>query len=177
MPPDCYPDDFHLNQEEYLVINSIRAYFDQRIAPKTDAHQEAPSQRMRLATAALLLEMASADFSVDPEEIEAVHRAIIKGLGLSREDTEELVKLAEIEARDMTSYYQFTKVINKNCTPEEKTLIIELMWQVALADGRLDNYEEHMIRKIANLIYVPRDQIVAAKYSALKAAGHDEGTR
>lgn len=155
------------------MIKSIREYFDQRIGPQTGSVGDAPHQRMRLATAALLLEMASADFSVEPEEIEAVHNAVIKGLGLSREETDELVKLAGEEARDMTSYFQFTSVINKSCTPEEKVLIIEMMWQVALADGRLDNYEEHMIRKIANLIYVPRDRIVAAKHSALKATGHE----
>lgn len=156
------------------MIKSIRDYFDQRIGPQTGSVGGASQQRMRLATAALLLEMASADFSVDPEEIEAVHSAILKGLGLSREETDELVGLAREEARDMTSYFQFTSVINKNCTPEEKVLIIEMMWQVALADGRLDNYEEHMIRKIANLIYVPRDQIVAAKHSALKVTGHEK---
>lgn len=155
------------------MIKSIRDYFDQRIGPQTDSVGGTAHQRMRLATAALLLEMASADFSVEPEEIEAVHSAIIKGLGLSREETDELVKLAREEARDMTSYFQFTSVINKSCTPEEKVLIIEMMWQVAFADGRLDNYEEHMIRKIANLIYVPRDRIVAAKHSALKATGHE----
>ncbi len=156
------------------MIKSIRDYFDQRIGPQTDSVGGASHQRLRLATAALLLEMASADFSVDPEEIEAVHNAIIQGLGLSRDETDELVGLAREEARDMTSYFQFTSVINKNCTPEEKVLIIEMMWQVALADGRLDNYEEHMIRKIANLIYVPRDRIVAAKHSALKATGHEK---
>jgi uncharacterized tellurite resistance protein B-like protein len=154
------------------VIKSIRDYFDQRIGPQTDSVGGASHQRMRLATAALLLEMASADFSVEPEEIEAVHKAIIGGLGLTREQTNELVALAKEEARNMSSYFQFTSVINKSCTPEEKALIIEMMWQVAMADGRLDNYEEHMIRKIANLIYVPREQIVAAKHSALRATGH-----
>lgn len=156
------------------MIKSILDYFDQRIAPNSGTQGKTPAQRMRLATAALLLEMASADFSVEPEEIEAVHKAITKGLGLSREDTDELVSLAKEEARDMTSYYQFTSAINKSCTPDEKTLIIELMWQVAFADGRLDNYEEHMIRKIANLIHVPRGQIVAAKYSAMKATGREK---
>lgn len=156
------------------MIKSIRKYFDLRIGPHTDSVGGASHQRMRLAAAALLLEMASADFSVEPEEIEAVHNAIVTGLGLSRKDTDELVELAREEARDMTSYFQFTSEINKSCTSDEKALIIEMMWQVALADGRLDNYEEHMIRKIANLIYVPRDRIVAAKHSALKATGHEK---
>lgn len=76
------------------MIRSIRDYFDQRIGPLTDSVGGASHHRLRLATAALLLEMASADFSVEPEEIEAVHNAIVKGLGLSRKDTDELISLA-----------------------------------------------------------------------------------
>jgi uncharacterized tellurite resistance protein B-like protein len=157
------------------MIKAIKEYFDQRIGPGTSSVGGAKhhDQRMRLATAALLLEMANIDFSTEPEEIEAVHKTIRSELELSENDTNELVALAKQETREMSSYFQFTSVINKTCTPEEKTVIIEMLWKVAIADGRLDNYEEHFIRKIANLIHVPRDQIVAAKHSALKESGKD----
>ncbi|KPK12149.1 MAG: hypothetical protein AMJ68_02980 [Acidithiobacillales bacterium SG8_45] len=157
------------------MIKRITEYFDKRIGPGTDSVGGAShyNQRMRIATAALLLEMANIDFSSEPEEIEAIHKTIQSELGLSANETEELMALAREEARDMSSYFQFTSIINKTCTPEEKAVIIEMLWKVAIADGRLDNYEEHFIRKIANLIYVPRDQIVAAKHSALKESGKD----
>ena len=157
------------------MIARIKKYFDQRIGPGTDSVGGAShyNQRMRIATAALLLEMASIDFSSDPEEMEAIHATIRSELGLSATETKELVELATEEASDMSSYFQFTSIINKTCTQEEKAVIIEMLWKVAIADGRLDNYEEHFIRKIANLIYVPRDQIVAAKHSALKESGKD----
>jgi len=158
------------------MIKNIKNYFDRRIGPGTDSVGGAGhyNQRMRIATAALLIEMASIDFSSEPEEIEAIHKTIQSELGLSANETEELMALAREEARDMTSYFQFTSIINKTCTPEEKAVIIEMLWKVAIADGRLDNYEEHFIRKIANLIYVPRDRIVAAKHSALKESGKDK---
>jgi len=158
------------------MIKNIKNYFDRRIGPGTDSVGGARhyNQRMRIATAALLIEMASIDFSSEPEEIEAIHKTIQSELGLSANETEELMALAREEARDMTSYFQFTSIINKTCTPEEKAVIIEMLWKVAIADGRLDNYEEHFIRKIANLIYVPRDRIVAAKHSALKESGKDK---
>lgn len=157
------------------MIKAIKDYFDQRIGSGTDSIGGAThyNQRMRLATAALLLEMANIDFSTEPEEIEAVHKTIQSELGLTSDETNELVRLAKEEAREMSSYFQFTSIINKTCTPEEKAVIIEMLWKVAIADGRLDNYEEHFIRKIANLIHVPRDQIVAAKRSALKESGRD----
>jgi len=158
------------------MINRIKNFFDERIGPGTDSVGGAGhyNQRMRIATAALLIEMANIDFSSEPGEIEAIHKTIQSELGLSANETEELMALARKEARDMTSYFQFTSIINKTCTPEEKAVIIEMLWKVAIADGRLDNYEEHFIRKIANLIYVPRDQIVAAKHSALKESGKDK---
>jgi uncharacterized tellurite resistance protein B-like protein len=157
------------------MITRIKKYFDERIGMRTDSVGGAThyNQRMRLATAALLLEMANIDFATEPEEIEAVHKTLRSELGLSADDTDELVALAKEEAQDMSSYFQFTSIINKTCTPEEKAVIIEMLWKVAIADGRLDNYEEHFIRKIANLIHVPRDQIVAAKHSALKESGRE----
>ena len=157
------------------MITGIKKFFEERIGPGTDSvgGKSHHDQRMRLATAALLLEMANIDFSTEPEELEAIHRTIQSELGLSANDTSELVALAKEEANEMSSYFQFTSIINKTCTPEEKAVIIEMLWKVAIADGRLDNYEEHFIRKIANLIYVPRDQIVAAKHSALKESGKE----
>jgi len=158
------------------MIKRIKEYFDERIGPGTDSVGGAGhyNQRMRVATAALLLEMANIDFSSEPEEIDAIQKTIRSELGLSGSETKELMALAEEEARDMSSYFQFTSIINKTCTPEEKAVIIEMLWKVAIADGRVDNYEEHFIRKIANLIHVPRDQIVAAKHSALKESGKEK---
>ncbi|MCG6975316.1 MAG: TerB family tellurite resistance protein [Acidiferrobacterales bacterium] len=157
------------------MIGRIKKYFDERVGPGTESVGGAGhhNQRMRIATAALLIEMANIDFSSEPEEIEAIHQTIQSELELSAAETSELVTLAKDETREMSSYYQFTSIINNTCTPEEKAIIIEMLWKVAIADGRLDNYEEHFIRKIANLIYVPRDQIVAAKHSALKESGKD----
>ena len=158
------------------MIAGIKKYFEERIGPGTDSvgGKSNYDQRMRRATAALLLEMANIDFSTAPEEIEAINKTIQSELGLSASEAEELMALAQEEAKEMSSYFQFTSVINKTCTPEEKAVIIEMLWKVAIADGRLDNYEEHFIRKIANLIHVPRDQIVAAKHSALKESSKEK---
>lgn len=150
------------------MIKTFRNYFNEHIAVTKSSQKGLSKERLRLATAALLVEMARADFKVEPEELEAVRQAIQSALKLTVEETDELITLADEEARDMSSYFQFTTVINKNCTLTEKITIIEFMWVVALADGRLDNYEEHFIRKIANLIHVPGREIVTAKHRAIK---------
>ncbi len=156
------------------MIDSIRHYFERYLEHESTVASAAHSrERLRTATAALLLEMARADFHADPVELAAVKRAIQDELGLSSADADRLMGEAEAETRQSTDYFHFTSLINKACTLDEKTVIIEMMWRVALADGRVDKYEEHLIRKIANLIYVPREMIVAAKHEALRETGHD----
>jgi uncharacterized tellurite resistance protein B-like protein len=157
------------------MIASLRAYFERYLeqdrADLSDGHSR---ERLRVATAALLLEMANADFHTEPEELDAVKRAIQEELELSSADADQLITEAEVETRQSVDYFHYTNLINKACSLEEKTAIIEMMWRVALADGRVDKYEEHLIRKIANLIYVPREMIVAAKHSALRASGREQ---
>lgn len=156
------------------MIASIRNYFERYLekdrASLEDGHSR---ERLRTATAALLLEMARADFHAEPEELEEVKQAIQGELNLTAAEADELINEAEAESRKSTDYFHYTSLINKACTPEEKVVIIEMMWRVALADGRVDKYEEHLIRKIANLIYVPREMIVAAKHSALRDTGRE----
>ena len=77
-----------------------------------------------------------------------------------------LLDLAEQEARQASVYYQFTSLINKTCSADQKIRIIENMWQVAMADGHLDAHELHLMRKIADLLYVGHADYVAAKQRA-----------
>ena len=151
------------------MIASIKKFFEQHLAPEGSTGRGHSARQLQLATAALLVEMTRVDHEVQAQELDTVTDAIRASFGLSYEETAELMALAEQEADQMTSYFAFTSLINKAYSQEEKVKLIELMWQVALSDGRLDKYEEHLIRKVANLIYVPRQEIVAAKHRALRA--------
>ncbi|MGD8559291.1 MAG: TerB family tellurite resistance protein, partial [Gammaproteobacteria bacterium] len=70
-----------------------------------------------------------------------------------------------------TCYYEFTSLINDEFTPADKAQIIELMWQVAYADDELEKYEEALVRKIADLLYVPHTQFIAAKHRVKSQRG------
>lgn len=153
------------------MIRSIQKYFEQHLERRAETGPDHFRGRLRTATAVLLLEMARADFQETPEEIAQVRRAIQVELGLSDSQIEELMEMAEEERLRSTDYFQFTALINKHATPEEKAVIVEMMWRVAMADGRLDTYEEHLIRKIANLLHVRRETIVAARRSAQRDTG------
>lgn len=151
------------------MLKAIREFFDSRMQPAgapTDAEHA-----VRLATAALLVEMTRQDEAVHAVEREAVVAAVCRKFELSADEAETLVGLAEAELRESTDYHQFTSLINKGFTPEQKVKVIELLWRVAYADGRLDPYEEHMVRKIADLIYVPHAAFIAAKHRVVGGLG------
>jgi uncharacterized tellurite resistance protein B-like protein len=67
------------------------------------------------------------------------------------------------EAKQATDYFQFTSLINKHFSQEQKIEVVENLWQVAFADGHLDAHEQHFMRKIADLLYISHADYVAAK--------------
>lgn len=146
------------------MIEAIRQFFDTRL--NATARAASDEQRLQLATAALMVEMMRMDDEIKAEECEAVVHALRTHFGLSPEDTAELVYLAEEQARVATDYYQFTSLINDHFTAEQKERVIEHLWEVAYADGTLDRHEEHFMRKIADLLYVPHKTYIVAKLRA-----------
>jgi uncharacterized tellurite resistance protein B-like protein len=150
------------------MLDAIREFFDSHVGASADRGDE--RHTIELATAALLIEVVRLDREVGPAERAVVLRAINHRFGLSGAEAETLVRLAEEEARQATDYYQFTSLINKRFTPAQKEQMIEHMWRVAYADAELSAYEQHTIRKIADLLYVPHSAYIAAKLRARDAA-------
>jgi uncharacterized tellurite resistance protein B-like protein len=143
------------------VIRTIREYFAARIAS-----EERPEASLQLATAALLIEVSRADFDVSDEERIAIREQVRKSFGLSEEETREIVELAEDEVARAVSLYEFTRLVDKSFTPEQKRHIIGLLWEVSLTDERIEAREEHLIRKISTLLHVPHEAFIAEKIAA-----------
>lgn len=152
------------------VIEAIKRYFEQRLHADP---VESPGQlrrRLRLATAALLVEVARADDHISDDELTSLERVLRNTFSLSDVDIQELMRLGEQEAKLATSYFQFTSLIKDHFSSEMRRKVIEMLWQVAFADGRVDTYEEHFVRKIADLLYVPHHDFIAAKHRAERDA-------
>ena len=149
------------------MLNAIRRFFDQHIAP--DAAAAPDEHRLQVATAALLAEVMRLDGQAEPER-RAVLKAVQRRFGLSDDEAATLVELAESEAREAVDYYQFTSLINREFSAEQKVHIVELMWQVAYADATLSAHEQHVMRKIADLLYVSHGDYIAAKLRAKEQA-------
>ena len=153
------------------MIASIREFFTQFIEPGSGQGQAAAEHALQVATAALLLEMMRMDDRITDEERTSIVSALRGQFDLESGQIETLIALAEKEARAASGYYQFTSLINTSCGAAQKIRIIENLWQVALADGHLDAHEEHLLRKIANLLYVGHADYIAAKQRARQVAG------
>jgi len=144
------------------VLRAIQDFFRLKIEPDMEA---GPDQHgLQLATAALMFEMLRADDDEHPDERHTLERALQKSFSLSETETRQLAQLAEREAAESVSLYQFTGLINGHFSPHEKIRVVEMLWQVAYADGILDRYEEALVRKIAELIHVPHREFVQAKH-------------
>jgi len=150
------------------VLKAILDFFDQNLAPSDKAAGK--RHTLELATATLLAEVMRLE-GVEPQERAAVLEAVRSQFRLEPGEAEELVRLAEEEARDATDYYQFTSLIRQSYPQEDRQAIVELLWRVAYSDARLSAHEMHVIRKIADLLYVPHSAYIAAKMRAKAAAG------
>jgi len=146
------------------MLNRIKRFFDQHLAMASMAQD--PEHALRLAVGALLLEMTHMDGEVWPKEREAVEQAVRTCFDLTEEEIAELLDLAEAERAEATDYFQFTSLINGSYAPEQKERLIETLWRVAYANEALHKYEEHLVRKIADLLHVPHSAFIAAKHRA-----------
>ena len=150
-----------------VLLRVLQQFFEKQVTVVVeDDHGEARERAYRLATAALLVEMSRADFDIKGAERNAITHALQQAFTLSTAETDELVALAEDQADRATSLFEFTRLINQNFTSTQKEYLVELLWRVAFADGELDRYEEHLVRKVADLIHVRHMAFLKAKHRA-----------
>ncbi len=142
------------------LIAKIRAQFE-RGAPAAGPEQRADS--VRRATAVLLVEAIRADHDATADEREALVALLEAHFGMSRGEAGELVAEAERAADKSISLYDFTRVLNDALDATEKLGVVELLWRASLADGHLDKYEDYLVGKVAELLYVPRSDVVRVR--------------
>ncbi|MFQ5428197.1 MAG: TerB family tellurite resistance protein [Thermodesulfobacteriota bacterium] len=161
------------------MLRGIKGFFNNKIRPQEGVtSRKATEDSLRLATAALLIEAVKADSNVAEGELEAVKKGLSKKFGIDTAQTETLISLAEEEAAEAVSLYGFTSLINKGFKYDDKKQIIELLWEVVYADKVLDKHEEHLVRKVSDLLQVSHRDFIDAKLcvknKGLKTGGEDE---
>lgn len=125
--------------------------------------EKSQSHKPELAAAALLVEIMNADHEISDEESESIKQILFDTLFLTREVADELLNSAKDTVHDANDLFQFTEVINAHYSYEEKVSLIESLWKVAYSDQQLDKYEEHMVRRIADLLYVSHSDFIQTR--------------
>ncbi|MEQ9070316.1 MAG: TerB family tellurite resistance protein, partial [Gimesia chilikensis] len=122
---------------------------------------------------ALLIEVIKADHDLDERETNKFLDVLKDSYNIPQAELQNLKTLAEAESRQATSLYQFTKLINEHYDYEEKVALIGNMWKIAFSDEEIDRYEDHLIRKISELIYVSHSDFIRSKHNARGTAEND----
>ncbi|MCW8883980.1 MAG: TerB family tellurite resistance protein [Motiliproteus sp.] len=151
------------------MLAKIKNYFSSNMELALEQKPEQRIHALELATAALLIEVSRADFEMDSQELKAVYDALGRQFSIPEQELQELVNLAHSEVEESISMHQFTALVNESYNYDQKLALIESMWQVAFADGELDKYEDHLIRRVADLIYVSHGDFIKRKLKAQSA--------
>lgn len=145
--------------------DKIKDLFAPEAAPDSDDEAS-----LHLAAAVLLIQVAKSDHSLDGVEIERMRQVLADEWGLEPDDLNDLVAVADDTSEADVSLHTQIDLINKNFSASRKMNLVRGLWQVACADGELHHYEELLIRRLADLLYVSHTDFIRAKHLAL-----DEG--
>jgi uncharacterized tellurite resistance protein B-like protein len=146
------------------MIDRVLDFLTGRRAP---ALANSPDE-LELAVAALLIEAARMDDQFDERERATIERVLAEKFDLSREAVGSLMDAAEDAVRQSTQFFPFTRQIVQRISPEDRAQILEMMWEVAYADGVLDPQEDALLRRIAGLIHVTDRERGLARQRALE---------
>jgi uncharacterized tellurite resistance protein B-like protein len=135
------------------------------------ADPEAEEKVLPIAAATLLLEVAWADHEITPKELATIRSALSRTFALDDVTIEAIIEESRAHHNESVGLYRFTRTITEAWTEPQRFELVVSLWRLALADGVLDGFEEHMIRKIAELLYVSHPRFIEAKLKARAALG------
>jgi len=150
------------------VLDRIQQFFNQRMADQAPLDDAA---RLRIATCALLLEAAHADSDFSDDERTLVARLIAERFHLDQADTAALLELADDQRRRAEDLYEFARLVNDDFPRARKLAVVELMWRVVYSDGVLEAREDALMHKVAHLLGVRHDELIALKLKVLAERG------
>lgn len=155
------------------MLKTLKDLFDSLLPPSPGADAQGGEHALQLATAVMLVEVMRADASFHDDERAAVLAALRDKFALADDEAARLAELAEATAKEATDLFAFTSRINERFEMAQKLRMIEHMWRVAYADGRLTEHERYVLWRVADLLHVPQGAYVHARLRAQQEAGAD----
>ncbi len=132
----------------------------------TEAAPEDMEHALRVATAVLLVEVVRADFIVEPSEQRRLRQLLEQQFQLSQSELDALLEEAEADADRLVSIQHITRLLNEHYDHSMKQRVVEMMWRLVYADGEKSHYEEHLIRQVADLLYLSQTEFIQARHRA-----------
>ena len=144
------------------MIKKIKDFIT-NLSGQTEDLEEKEESLLNNACAALLVEVAFADKEFDEQEKVSLRTSLLETYNLEESAINEIILDAEKSIEESTSLYGYTRVVNDEFEYQDKLDLLSNLWKVALADGYLDKYEEHLLRKISDLIHISHSDYINIK--------------
>ncbi len=145
----------------------IKKFLDKKTAEIPAVMWNNSLSRTQIATCAILLEIAKSDEEFSEIEKDKIINILKRDFQLSDEDVRELIEAANKEIKENIDLWHFTNIINTNYSDEEKIRVMETVWRVIYADGKLDMNEDYLVHKLSNLLKLSHKQLIDAKIKVL----------
>lgn len=142
------------------MIDRLKQFF----APSDDQPEKPDAHQLTVAATALMVQLSRVDNNEDDAELRTIVDCAVRSQEVTREEAEDILADALSQADDATSLYEFTGQINEHLDQQEKQALLESIWRVAFADGRIDKYEEHLIRRMADLLHLNHREYIQARH-------------
>jgi len=149
------------------MIDVVKRFFNKATSKVNEASGRNTEHDIRVATCALFVELAHIDEKFTQEEMNTIVSILKERYGLPPEHADALIAEAERALEKSVDLWQFSNLINKNYSTEEKIEIIETLWRIVYVDGKMDQYEHYLMNKLQNLLRLSHDQLIAAKLKVL----------
>lgn len=128
-------------------------------------------ETLMTATAVLLMEIARADQEISDAEREAIRRLLGRNYSVTHEEANAITRRAEERVAHETSLHPFTRLVNSECSLEERSRLVGMLWEITYADGHADAHEEHLVRRVANLLHVPHREFIRTRLEKMPDRG------
>jgi len=155
------------------MIDLVKKFFGKSSHDNSSNQRRQTTHDIRIATCALLLEMSNIDGEFSELERENIISILKNDFDLSDEYTTTLLEASNEELKGSIDLWQFTNLINQNYSMEEKIRVIETVWDIVYADGKLDKHEDYLVHKLANLLRLTHKQLIEAKLKVKKSGSNN----
>ena len=150
------------------MLDKLKKLFS-GISEKEEIKNEDLNEALQFASSALLIETALADKNFDELEINSLKETLKTVFSIDNKTIEIIIEDAQETVDESTSLYEHTRIINDSCTYEDKKKLLNCLWAIAFADGKVDKYEEHLIRKISGLLHISHSDFISEKLKITKS--------